>query len=79
VAVQNRHPRPTTNDGHVVWAKLHPLDTFAVQFLDSTEKLANVSRDDVRDMTMASPMPSYRSTLTTQELADVVEYLMSLK
>jgi putative heme-binding domain-containing protein len=79
VAVQNRYVRLTMNDGKVVWGKLLNLDTFAVQIFDSTEKLANVSRDDVRDMTMASPMPSYRSTLTTQELADVVEYLMSLK
>jgi hypothetical protein len=30
-------------------------------------------------MTMVSPMPSYRDKLTTQEVADVVGYLMSLK
>ena len=30
-------------------------------------------------MTMVSPMPSYRDKLTTQELADVIAYLMSLK
>ena len=28
---------------------------------------------------MTSPMPSYRDKLTTQELADVIGYLMSLK
>jgi len=43
------------------------------------EKLANISKDTVREMTMTSPMPSYRDKLTTQELADVISYLMSLK
>ena len=79
VAVQNRYVRLTMKDGKVVWGKLLNLDTFYVQIFDSTEKLANVSRADVREMTMASPMPSYRDKLTTQELADVVEYLMTLK
>ena len=63
----------------IVWGKLLNLDTFHVQVFDSTEKLANVSRADVREMTMTSPMPSYRDKLTTQELADVVGYLMTLK
>jgi len=79
VAVQNRYVRLTMKDGKIVWGKLLNLDTFYVQIFDSTEKLANVSRADVREMTMASPMPSYRDKLTTQELADVVEYLMTLK
>jgi mono/diheme cytochrome c family protein len=30
-------------------------------------------------MVMTSPMPSYRDTLTPQEQADVIAYLMSLK
>jgi mono/diheme cytochrome c family protein len=55
------------------------VDTFAYQIFDSTEKLANISKDNVREMTMTSPMPSYRDKLTTQELSDVISYLMSLK
>ena len=79
VSVQNRYVRLTMKDGKVVWGKLLNLDTFYVQIFDSTEKLANVPRTDVREMTIASPMPSYRDKLTAQELADVVEYLMTLK
>jgi putative heme-binding domain-containing protein len=79
VSVQNRYVRLTMKDGKVVWGKLLNLDTFYVQIFDSTEKLANVSRADVRETTIASPMPSYRDKLTAQELADVVEYLMTLK
>jgi putative heme-binding domain-containing protein len=79
VSVQNRYVRLTMKDGRVVWGKLLNLDTFAVQIFDSTEKLANVSRQDVRDLTMTSPMPSYKDKLTTAELADVVAYLMTLE
>jgi mono/diheme cytochrome c family protein len=79
VSVQNRYVRLTMKDGKSVWGKLLNIDTFGIQIFDSSEKLANVSRTDVRDMTMASPMPSYRDKLTTQELADLIGYLMSLK
>jgi len=79
VSVQNRYVRLNMKDGRTVWGKLLNLDTFEVQIFDSTEKLANVSRKDVREMTMTSPMPSYRDKLTTQELADVIGYLLSLK
>ena len=79
VSVQNRYVRLTMKDGRTVWGKLLNLDTFAIQIFDSTEKLANVSRTDVREMTMTSPMPSYRDRLTSQELSDVIEYLVSLK
>src|SRR4030095_8807500 len=75
VAVQNRYVRLTMKDGKTIWGKLLNLDTFDVQIFDSTEKLANISRKDVREMTMTSPMPSYRDKLSTQELADVVSYL----
>ena len=77
--MQNRYVRLTMKDGKTVWGKLLNLDTFDVQIFDSTEKLANISRKDVREMTMTSPMPSYRDKLSTQELADVVSYLMTLK
>jgi len=79
VSVLNRYVRLTMKDGKTVTGKLLNVDTFAVQIFDSSEKLVNVSKTNVRDMTMASPMPSYRDKLNTQELADVVGYLMSLK
>jgi mono/diheme cytochrome c family protein len=79
ISVQNRYVRLTMKDGKTVSGKLLNVDTFAYQIFDSSEKLENVSKTNVRDMTMVSPMPSYRDKLTTQELADVVSYLMSLK
>ena len=79
VSVQNRYVRLTMKDGKTIWGKLLNVDTFGIQIFDSNEKLANISRTDVREMTMTSPMPSYRDKLTTQELADVIGYLTSLK
>jgi len=66
-------------DGKTIWGKLLSVDTFNVQIFDSSEKLQNVFESNVRDMTMASPMPSYKDKLTNQELSDVISYLMSLK
>jgi mono/diheme cytochrome c family protein len=79
MSVQNRYVRLAMKDGKTISGKLLNVDTFAVQIFDSNEKLMNISKENVKDMTMVSPMPSYRDKLTTQELADVVGYLMSLK
>jgi mono/diheme cytochrome c family protein len=79
VSVQNRYVRLVMKDGKTISGKLLNLDTFAVQIFDPTEKLLNVPKTNVSDLTMVSPMPSYRDKLTSQELADVIGYLMSLK
>jgi mono/diheme cytochrome c family protein/small nuclear ribonucleoprotein (snRNP)-like protein len=79
VSVQNRYVQLTMKDGKKISGKLLSVDTFAYQIFDSNEKLANVAKENVREMTMNSPMPSYRDKLTAQELSDVVSYLMTLK
>jgi mono/diheme cytochrome c family protein len=79
VAPVNRYVQLKMKDGKTISAKLLSVDTFAYQIFDSNEKLANISKENVREATMASPMPSYRDKLSTQELSDVVSYLMSLK
>ena len=79
VAPTNRYVVLKMKDGKTITGKLLSVDTFAYQIFDSTEKLANISKDTVRETTMASPMPSYKDKLSTQELSDVISYLMSLK
>ena len=79
VSVQNRYVLLKMKDGKTISGKLLSVDTFAYQIFDSNEKLANISKDNVKEMTMTSPMPSYRDKLTNQELADVISYLTSLK
>jgi small nuclear ribonucleoprotein (snRNP)-like protein len=79
VAPQNRYVLLKMKDGKTISGKLLSVDTFAYQIFDSTEKLANISKENVREATMASPMPSYRGKLSNQEVSDVVSYLISLK
>jgi putative heme-binding domain-containing protein len=80
VQANNRFYRVTLKDGTQVEGRLLGHDTFTVQLLDTKEQLRSFSKADLRDAAfIASPMPSYRATLTTQELADVVSYLSSLR
>jgi mono/diheme cytochrome c family protein len=79
VSPVNRYVILKMRDGKTITGKLLSVDTFAYQIFDSTEKLANITKDNVREATMTSPMPPYKDKLTTQELADVVSYLLTLK
>jgi putative heme-binding domain-containing protein len=77
----NRPVRIVTRDGTVVNGRRLNEDTYTVQLLDDHEKLVSLVKSDLREYTIltASPMPSYRNTLTADELADVVAYLLTLK
>ena len=76
----DRFYRVVMRDGTVVTGRLLSHDTFTVQLLDTTEKLRSFSKSDLREHGfIPSPMPSYRGTLTPQEIADLVSYLASLK
>ena len=78
---QNRYYRAVTKQNATITGRLLNVDTFTVQILDSNEKLVSLQRSDLRESGFAdrSPMPSYRDKLSSQELADVVAYLSTLK
>jgi putative heme-binding domain-containing protein len=76
----NRWCRVVLRDGTTVTGRLLGHDTFTVQLIDSGEQLRSFNKSEVREFGfVASPMPSYRVTMTAQEIADVVSYLASLK
>lgn len=77
----NRFYHVTTKDGATTTGRLLNLDTFTIQLLDSKERLRSFVKSDLRDhgFVEKSPMPSYKTSVTAQELADVVSYLASLK
>jgi putative heme-binding domain-containing protein len=78
VAPANRTYRVVLQDGTIVTGRLLGHDTFTVQLLDTSERLRSFSKSDLRDQGfVASPMPPYHGT--TQELADMVSYLSSLR
>ena len=73
-----RTVRVRTDAGDVVTGRLLNQDTFTVQLIDADEKLRSFDRSELRDFAfVASPMPSYVGTLSAQEIADLVSYLVS--
>jgi putative heme-binding domain-containing protein len=80
VQPQHRFYRVVLQDGTTVTGRLLGHDTFTVRMLDSKEQLRLFVKSEVRSHGFAdSPMPSYKNTLTPQEIADVVSYLSSLR
>ena len=80
VAPANRFYRVVTKSGTTVTGRLLNHDTFTVQIMDAKEELRTFRKDDLKEYAFApTPMPSYKSTFSQQELADVISYLVSLK
>jgi putative heme-binding domain-containing protein len=80
VQLNNRTYRVVAKDGSVTSGRLLNIDSFTVQMLDSKEQLRSFMKSDLRDFGfVASPMPSFKSRLSAQEVADVVSYLVTLK
>ena len=78
---ENRFYRVVTRDGATITGRLLNLDTFQVMMLDPKEQLRTFQRSQLREQGFVaqSTMPSYRRTLSGQELADVIAYLLTLK
>lgn len=72
--------RVTLADGEDVNGRLLNHDSFTVQLIDTDDRLRSFVKDELRAHGFAaSPMPSYRDTLTAPEIADLVSYLTSLQ
>jgi putative heme-binding domain-containing protein len=78
---QNQPVHLVLKDGTTINGRFLNHDTFSVQVLDSKDRLVSVMRSNVKEMTYIekSPMPSYKDKLSSQEISDVVSYLVSLK
>ena len=77
----NRPVRLVTRDGTVVQGRRLNEDTYSIQLVDANERLVSLDKADLREFTIltTSPMPSYEETLTAEERADVLAYLLMLK
>jgi putative heme-binding domain-containing protein len=77
----NRFVKVVTKDGTEITGRLLNIDTLTLQMMDSQEKLRFFEKSNLREYSLVkkSPMPSFKGRLTTQELADLVSYLVSLK
>ena len=77
----NRPVRVVKSDGTVINGRRINEDTFTVQLIDDHERLVSLEKATLRELTIlsSSDMPSYEETLTAEERADVLAYLLSLK
>ena len=73
--------RVITRDGKAISGRLLNQDPYSLQMIDSDNQLVAFERSELREWgsMQTPPMPSYRQTLNTDELADVLAYLTSLK
>jgi mono/diheme cytochrome c family protein len=73
--------RAIERDGATITGRLLNQDTFTVQLLDTSGRLRLLDKSTIREFAILkeSPMPSYKDKLNTQEIADLVTYLATLK
>ena len=78
---RNRSIRAVGHDGTEYSGRRLNEDTYTVQLIDENERLVSLVKDDLSEYTVitTSPMPSYAETLTEQERADVLAFLLTLK
>jgi putative heme-binding domain-containing protein len=81
IAPTNRFFRVVMKNGTTFTGKLLNQDTFTMQFMNAKEQLVSLQKSDIRESSFVSKssMPSYKDKLNSQELADIVSYLISLK
>jgi putative heme-binding domain-containing protein len=77
----NRPVRAVTLAGKVIEGRRLNEDTYSVQLIDGQEHLVSIFKSDLREyhISTTSTMPSYRDTLTSVDLADLMAYLVSLR
>lgn len=80
IASQNRVVNVTMRDGKSLRGRLLNQDTQSVQIVGPGEKPLSISRTAIRTINdEKSPMPSAKEKLNSEEVADVVSYLATLK
>lgn len=81
IAAQNRLVKIVTRQGMTVTGRRLNEDTYTIQLIDAQERLLSFSKSDLREYTLlqTTPMPSYQGKLSSQEIADVVSFLLSQK
>lgn len=81
IQFDNRSVRAVTRDGRSITGRRLNEDTYTVQLIDEQERLVSLTKAELREFAVIQKpsMPAYKDTLTTQDVADVVTYLLTLK
>ncbi len=77
----NRPVRATTKEDKVVAGRRLNEDTYSLQIIDESGRLLTLLKADLKDVQVltTSLMPSVQGKLSSDELADLIAYLLSLK
>lgn len=77
----NRPVRIVTRDGKTYRGRRLNEDTYTVQIIDEQEKLISLDKATIRELEVSktSPMPAVTEKLSSDELADLIAYLLSLR
>ena len=77
---QNRFFRAIKRDGTSVTGRILNQDTFTLQLIDGRGRLLSLQKGDLREFAAVdTPMPSYEGKLSSQEMADLIAYMVTLK
>jgi putative heme-binding domain-containing protein len=81
IAPSNRFFHVVMKNGASFTGRLLNQDTFTIQFMNEKEQLVSLQKSDIRQSSFvgSSSMPSYKDKLSSQEMADVIAYLVALK
>jgi putative heme-binding domain-containing protein len=81
VVPENRSVRLVTKDGATITGRLLNQDAISVQLINQKEELKTYLRATLREYAIIDKglMPSVEGKLTSQQVADIVTYLSSLK
>jgi putative heme-binding domain-containing protein len=77
----NRPVRAVTRDGRTITGRRLNEDTYTVQIMTDDGRLVSLVKFGLSEWSVSttSPMPSFKDTLTPDELIDLVAYVSSLK
>jgi putative heme-binding domain-containing protein len=77
----NRPVRIVTRNGTVINGRRLNEDTYTVQIVTEEGRLASFSKPELKEFRVLTKagMPSYQKELTSEELSNVVSYLLTLK
>ena len=77
----NRSAVAVTRDGKTIRGRRLNEDTYTIQMVDDQGRLVSLEKSEVKELKIQTEasMPSFKDKLTSEELADVIAYLVSLK
>jgi putative heme-binding domain-containing protein len=75
----DRPVRIVTRDGETITGRRLNEDTYSVQLIDSNQRLRSLLKADLREFEVSTTPTMQPTTLTAEEVADVIGYLLSLQ